>query len=235
MKIFNIIITRSRNVLPEEKLTAARTQVLEHCDFVIDIGANSGQWISNVRKHGYNGPALCIEPIKKIYNKLKANKFPNTETLNCAVGNLNGHIVINCASNEGLSSSILELEGTYRESTPHIKYVRREKSSILKLSRILEGIKGEKLFIKIDTQGFEFEILKSLKQMNYHRIHAFEIEASLVKSYKGSVLVEDVIKYLRHKGYKPLRIENGFGLPNFGQQLEVDILFVKCESYTLHT
>jgi FkbM family methyltransferase len=229
MKVFNMVITRSRNVLPEEKLAAARTQVLEHCDFVIDIGANSGQWISNVRKHGYIGSALCIEPIKHIYDKLKSNKFPNTETLNCAVGNMNGYVTINCASNQGLSSSILELESTYRESTPNIHYVRREKTSVLKLSKILEGVKGEKLFIKIDTQGFEFEILKSLKQMNFDRIYAFEIEASLVRSYKGSTLVEDVIKYLRNKGYRPLRIENGFGLPNFGQQFEVDILFTKCD------
>ena len=36
-----------------------------------------------------------------------------------------------------------------------------------------------------------------------------------------------LVWYLRGKGYKPLRIENGFGMPNFGQQLQVDILFVK--------
>jgi hypothetical protein len=35
------------------------------------------------------------------------------------------------------------------------------------------------------------------------------------------------VEFLRNKGYTPLRIENGLGMPNFGQQLQVDILFVK--------
>jgi hypothetical protein len=41
------------------------------------------------------------------------------------------------------------------------------------------------------------------------------------------VLIEDVIKFLRKKGFQPLRLENGFGMPNFGQQLQTDIIFVK--------
>jgi len=32
---------------------------------------------------------------------------------------------------------------------------------------------------------------------------------------------------LRNRGYQPLRLENGFGMPNFGQQLQMDVLFVK--------
>ena len=46
-------------------------------------------------------------------------------------------------------------------------------------------------------------------------------------TYKNLTLMEDIIKFLRIRGFKPLRIENGFGMPNFGQQLQVDILFVK--------
>jgi hypothetical protein len=68
MKIFNIILTRSKNVLPEEKLAAARQLVLEKCNFVVDIGANDGQWIDQVRYHRYAGSALCIEPVKENYN-----------------------------------------------------------------------------------------------------------------------------------------------------------------------
>ena len=65
MRLFNLILTRAKNVLPDEKLSAARKLVLKKCDFVIDIGANNGQWINVVRRQGYNGPALCIEPLKK--------------------------------------------------------------------------------------------------------------------------------------------------------------------------
>ena len=227
MRLFNLILTRAKNVLPDEKLSAARKLVLKKCDFVIDIGANNGQWINGVRRQGYNGPALCIEPLKKNYIKLNSNNFHNTTTLNCAVGNRNGFIYINHASNDGLSSSILELDNYHKDAAPNIKFISKEKIKMYKLSKLLEKNKYKKLYVKIDTQGYEFEILKSIDQNNFNNIYAFEIETNLVSTYKNLTLIEDVIKLLRKKGYKPLRIENGFGMPNYGQQLQVDIIFVR--------
>jgi FkbM family methyltransferase len=227
MRLFSFILTRTKNVLPNEKLASARQIVLIDCDFVVDIGANNGQWISEARAHGYKGNALCIEPLKKNYNVLKSCNFDNTNTLNCAVGNRNGSIYINQASNDGASSSILELNSFHKKAAPDINFVGKEKVKILKLSKILENYKHKKIFVKIDTQGYEFEILKSISKNNFNNIFAFEIETNLVSTYKNLTLIEDVIKFLRNKGYTPLRIENGLGMPNFGQQLQVDILFVK--------
>ena len=227
MRILNFILTRTVNVIPHEKLAAARKLVLQNCDFVVDIGANNGQWMSTVRNHGYKGEAICIEPLKKNYVKLKSVKFNNTVTLNCAVGNKNGYVYMNVASNDGQSSSILELDDYHSIGAPDIKYIGKEKVRISKLSKILETNKHKKIFVKIDTQGYEFEVLKSINKSNFNDIYAFEIEANLVSTYKNSTLIEDLIKFLRGKGFQPLRIENGFGMPNFGQQLQVDILFVK--------
>jgi FkbM family methyltransferase len=227
VKLFNFILTRAKNVLPDEKLAAARQLVLQNCDFIIDIGANNGQWITDVKDRGYKGQALCIEPLKKNYVKLKSSNFHNVTTLNCAVGNSNGYIYINNASNDGLSSSILELDNYHKDAAPSIEFISKEKVKIRKLSRILEANINKKIFVKIDTQGYEFEVLKSINKDNFSKIYAFEIETNLVSTYKNVTLIEDVISFLRSKGYKPLRIENGFGMPKFGQQLQVDILFVK--------
>ena len=151
----------------------------------------------------------------------------NTVAINCAVGNKNGYIYINQSSNDGRSSSILKLDDYHINAAPKIKYICKEKVKIAKLSKILETNTHKKIFVKIDTQGYEFEVLKSINKKNLKRIYAFEIETNLVSTYKKLTLIEDVIKFLRIRGYRPLRIENGFGLPNFGQQLQVDILFVK--------
>ena len=231
MKIFNFILTRTKNVLPQERLAAARQIILKNCDFIIDIGANDGQWIDQVKYHGYVGSALCIEPIKENYNKLKSKNFMNTATLNAAIGNVNGHIYINHASNNGLSSSILELGTYHKNAAPNIKFINKEKVKIYKLSKILDKAMHKKMFIKIDTQGYEFNILKSIHKDNFNKIYAFEIETNLVSTYKNTVLIEDIIKFLRTKGYQPLRIENGFGMPNFGQQLQVDIIFIKTKIF----
>lgn len=227
MRILNFIVTRTKNVLPQEKLAAARNKILENCDFLVDVGANNGKWMSKVRSNGYSGAALCIEPLEKNYTKLKAGICHNTITLNCAVGNKNGYVYMNIASNDGQSSSILELGEYHKIGAPNINYIGKEKVKISKFSKIIGTDRHKNIFVKIDTQGYEFEVLKSIGKSNFKKIYAFEIEANLVGTYKNSVLIEDLIKYLRGKGYQPLRIENGFGMPNFGQQLQVDILFVK--------
>jgi FkbM family methyltransferase len=227
MRIFNFILTRAQNVLPGEKLATARETVLKNCDFVVDIGSNSGQWISEIKSRGYEGAALCIEPLEKNFTELKRRKFHNTTILNCAVGNKNGYTYMNRASNNGLSSSILELDDYHKDAAPEIKFIGKEKVKIMKLSKILEKNMHEKIFVKIDTQGFEIEVLKSINKKTFNHIYGLEIETNIVSTYKNAALIEDVIKFLRKKGFRPLRLENGFGMSNFGQQLQVDILFVR--------
>ncbi len=227
MRIQNFILTRTKNVLPQEKLAAARNRILENCDFVVDIGANNGQWMRKVRRNGYSGEAICIEPLEKNYIKLKANISKNTIASNSAIGNKNGYVYMNIASNDGQSSSILELGEYHMIGAPNIRYIGKERVKIFKFSKIINTARYKNIFVKIDTQGYELEVLKSINKSNFNKIYAFEIEANLVDTYKNSILIEDLIKYLRGKGYHPSRIENGFGMPNFGQQLQVDILFVK--------
>ena len=227
MRVFNFVLTKTKNVLPQEKLASARELVLKNCDFVVDIGANNGQWISEVRNQGYKGEAVCIEPLKKNYAILKARNFPNTIALNYAVGNKNGYTYINVSSNDGMSSSILKLDDYHKSAAPNISFIERKKVKIFKLSKVLKTNTHKKIFVKIDTQGYELEVLKSINKSNFTNIYAFEIETNLVSTYKNSSMIEDVIKFLRNKGYQPTRIENGFGMPNFGQQLQMDILFIK--------
>ncbi len=216
-------------MLPEEKLSAARTRILQSCDLVIDIGAHNGQWLANVREKGFKGAAICIEPSKKNYIELKKRNLYNTKTFNYAIGNKKGFKYLNEASNDGLSSSILEMDKHHILAAPDIKYLSKEKVNIRKLSEIIKNCNRKKIYIKIDTQGFEFQILKSIAKQNYKYIFGFEIETNLVSTYKNLSLVEEIISYLRERGYKPFRMENGFGMPNFGQQLQVDIIFLKDE------
>jgi FkbM family methyltransferase len=227
MKVFNLILTRTKDTTLDSNFDIPRQSLLKECDLVLDIGANNGQWMSTIRNHGYKGEAICIEPIEKNYIKLTTRNFPKTVVLNCAVGNKNGSIYIYEASNDGQSSSILELDSYHKSAAPEIKFLGRKKVKIYKLSRILETSKHNKIFVKIDTQGYEYEVLKSINKETLTKIFAFEIETNLVSTYKNVALIEDVIKLLRGFGFKPFRLQNGFGMPNFGQQLQVDIIFVK--------
>jgi hypothetical protein len=73
-----------------------------------------------VWRRGYSGLVICIEPLKKNYQKLKSSKLESTKFINCVSGNLNGYVKINNASNSGLSSSILEFNDYYTIAAPNI-------------------------------------------------------------------------------------------------------------------
>lgn len=227
MRIFNFVLTRAKNVLPNEKLATARQNILRNCNLIVDIGANDGDWISKVRKDGYKGNAVCIEPLKSNFHRLKTRQIPRTICLNYAIGEKNGIIQINQASNNGLSSSILELNDYHLKAAPYVKIIDRQNVEMIKLSRLLQKYTKKKIYIKIDVQGYELQVLKSMQKSNFQNVYAFEVETNLVSTYKNASLIEDTIKFLRLNGYKPLRIENGFSMPNFGQLLQADILFVK--------
>jgi FkbM family methyltransferase len=214
--------------MPEERLKIVRLNTLQFCDFVVDVGANSGQWMSNLRENGYKGPALCVEPSKKIFKELIQNlDHTNTQFVNIAIGNFNGFANLNVASNQGISSSLLEMDVFHKKGNPNIKITHKEKVSVCKLAKILDAIDAKSLYLKIDTQGYELEVLKSIKQINFKKIKGIELELNLVSSYKGAKMMEEVISYLRKNRFHPIRFENGFGLNGIGQILQMDGIFIK--------
>jgi len=225
MQIGKFTVTRTVNVDPGERLSRVRNHFLANSDFLLDIGANSGEWIKKIRDLGFSGPALCIEPLIKNFTALKNLDLPNTESLNCAIGNKSGEILIHEASNSGLSSSILPLGNFHKKAEPNIKVVGNSKVKIFRLSKILKKYSYKKIYIKIDTQGYELEVLKSIDREFWKKIYALEIEVNLVETYVNCPTIEDIISFLRKKGFSPFRLENGFGLPNFGQQLQMDVIF----------
>ncbi|MEZ4901458.1 MAG: FkbM family methyltransferase [Spirosomataceae bacterium] len=76
---------------------------------VIDVGANIGQYASQIRRLGFDGRIISIEPQKKEFNKLSTltKKYKNWEAINIALGDYDGISLINIASNSH-SSSLLE-------------------------------------------------------------------------------------------------------------------------------
>jgi hypothetical protein len=95
------------------------------------------------------------------------------------------------------------------------------------LESILKDVSEKSIFIKIDVQGYELEVLKGIVDSNWQKINGLVIEVNLVETYKHAALIEEVIEFLRRKDFHPFRIEPGFGLAKFGQQLQADVIFVR--------
>lgn len=196
-------------------------------DLVFDVGAHIGNYAKRIRNIGYLGRIVSFEPQSSAYERLsrKAKGDPFWETVNIALGNYNGSVIINIAGNSA-SSSILEMLSTHVEAEPKSAYVMKEEATIRTIDSIMNDYynEGERLLLKIDTQGYEKNIIDGA-QCSLDRIVGIQLEASLVPLYRGEVLLAEMIQLMSKNGYIPMSLEPVFSHPKTGQLLQVDCMF----------
>jgi len=226
-----LILTRRANVIPSERLSQSRQNLFRILDFevVVDVGANSGQWASSIRLDGYTGLIVSLEPIPRVFTELALNAVADEKwiAINGAIDSARGLRDLYISSNHGLSSSFFPLLDDHKIAVPEVNFIGVEQVETYPLEELLLMYQSQRFFIKIDTQGSELIALQSMSTESFKKILAVEVEVSLVGTYESCPLIEEIISYMRTRNFRPYRIENGLARPNFGQQVQVDILFIR--------
>jgi FkbM family methyltransferase len=208
-----------------------RMKLLRHFKInkIFDIGANVGNYVVAMRDLGFEGEVVSFEPLSDVYDILKkrAQKDPAWKTSNIALGSHDEETFINIAGN-GDSSSLLEMLPEHLNSAPQSSYIGKQKIIVRKLDTIINDYYNEadRLFIKIDTQGFEKEVLEG-SVASMPKIMGVQLEMSLKPLYNGGILYLEMIDYLQQKGFHLFALENGFSNPETGQLLQADGIFFK--------
>jgi FkbM family methyltransferase len=194
-----------------------------------DVGANIGQTGESIRKHGYTGNILSFEPQEEAYKKLLKNSFNDPKWKiyeKCGLGQ-NGLKKINISKNS-VSSSFLEMENLHIDKNPESKFIKKEEVKIISLSDVFNKEKNsfKKNFLKIDTQGYEKEVLDSGENILDNFI-GISCEISVQPLYKNEAKFLDIIKYLSTKGFEIYSVHNSYYEIDYGQTFSVDIVFIK--------
>ncbi len=94
-------------------------------DVVFDVGANSGQFATGLRRAAYKGRIISFEPLSGPSSLLesKASKDPLWDCQRYALGDVDGTISINVAGNAGASSSVLPMLKTHQDAYPPANYI----------------------------------------------------------------------------------------------------------------
>jgi len=196
---------------------------------VLDVGANIGQYGSELRSIGYKGKIISFEPTKEAYEKLSkvAKKDSNWEVHNISLGEFDGWTEINISKNS-VSSSILNNLPQLTESAPNAVFINKEKIQVKKLDSIFDSldIKSQNIYFKIDTQGYENMVLEGAK-CSLSFITAIQIEMSLVPTYEGVLSFEQMSEKLKNLKFEIFSIESGYYDKQSGRLLEVDGVFIK--------
>tara|TARA_B100000795_G_scaffold269884_1_gene260914 strand:+ start:10998 stop:11726 length:729 start_codon:yes stop_codon:yes gene_type:complete len=182
---------------------------------LIDVGAHKGETVVNFLKNFKIKNVYSFEASNKTYKDLKINMYKiqkmypetNIEIINQGVGNSNDLKLFNESpdSNSSTFNSIDENSSYFKRKNKIISFFIKEKKIInkqmvsqIKLGEFIikKNIKNVDI-LKIDTEGYELEVLKSLEQtiQNINFIY-FEhhYDNMIIKNYTFSDIHDLLIK-----------------------------------------
>jgi len=170
---------------------------LNEDDVFVDVGANSGAYTVLASKV-IGSKSISIEPIKKSYKRLiehlKINKIEHLVSLhNCGIGKKAGKLLFT----------------NNNDSMNRVTHERCEKSTSLCEIKTLNSLLNKKNFyvLKIDTEGFEYNVLKGAnKILKRGNIIALIVELNGCGKTYGFTN-NDVHKELLSYGYFPINYD----------------------------
>ena len=143
---------------------------------VIDIGANVGTFAVLAASLGAS-KVVAAEPVSETYERLVQNlqkASANAVAMKAAVMDKVGTVDIGVNPKSGHNSLYMAQNGS--ESVPSVT-----------LDSLLELVEGDEVFLKMDCEGAEYDILMNATQEQMRRISrlAIEIHGDMHPQYKG--------------------------------------------------
>jgi FkbM family methyltransferase len=221
-RFMGVKISRSRPTFEQ-----ARNFILgaQNISFVIDGGANRGQWAREVIKDFPEVRMLSIEPISEAFNELRSNasEYSNWTVINVALSNLAGKAVMNVANNDEQSSSLLKPD-IHLMHYPTVEFPRTQETNLITLDS-LQVPEDAEIYLKLDLQGNELSALQGGIAL-LDRVKAIELEMSTVQMYAQQPTFLEVANFLDQFGFQVFTFSDVFRSPE-GQCIYFDVIFQK--------
>lgn len=171
-------------------------------DVVVDVGANTGQYASRLRHDGYAGWIVSAEPVSTAYNVLAARAAadPRWSVLNLAFGDKEGVARIN-VSEASVFSSIRQQLPTAAAFNPESKVTHYETVGVTRLDEVFASFPKGRAFLKIDTQGFEQQVLMGASGC-LSEFLGIQMELPIVHLYEGTWRFHEAVAYMDELGFE---------------------------------
>lgn len=195
---------------------------LHHVDIVLDIGANDGRYVTELRESGWKGKIVSFEPQPAVYKRLE-NRMKNDAAWSghqLGLGSTDSTLQMNAYGLDVLSSFLKKKEDD--QSLKQIDVPVKRPDSMF--DDIMGGSK--KPFVKIDTQGYEMEIIRGFGS-RIEDVIGWQIELSVQPIYESQPTMEEVITCMRSNNFSLWRIIPGLRQPSTLQAMEYDGIFFR--------
>jgi FkbM family methyltransferase len=218
---------------PESSPEAAFAKMLtqHRIDTVLDVGANIGQYAQFLRTLKYKGRIVSFEPSNEAHMRLqKAAALDSLWAVapRMALGDHDGIVQLNVASNNGASSSILPMLDIVQVSAPGVRCIDREQVPLHRLDDKANPFLTEarNLFLKIDVEGYELQVLSGAQE-TLRRAVGIQLELSFVPLYDGQTLFPGLVEYVSKRDFHICGIIPRFVNAFSGHLLAADVIFFR--------
>ncbi len=216
---------------PTTHYLARRMQLLRSTgvDLVLDVGANDGEYATELRRIGYQGRMISFEPLPDAVERLRQRSADDDrwDVRPVALGDASGTTSLNVAGNSA-SSSLLTMRPEHERYAPGTGTVGVVEIVVERLDDIAADVLGEaaRPFVKIDTQGFERRVLDGAAA-TISRVMGLQVELSIVPLYDEAPPMLEMLEYLDGLGFELMGLEPGFSDSQSGRLLQFDGVFYR--------
>jgi FkbM family methyltransferase len=203
-------------------------------NLVLDVGANRGDFSSFLRNQvGYSGKIISFEPVPGAFRRLQeaAAGDPLWEVQNLALGSRDTILEINVAESSEFSS-FLESNQYSRDQFGQRAVGSQKKSVAVRrmdgfLRNEVPDLVSKRIFLKIDTQGYDLEVYGGLGETLKH-IVALQSEVSVIPIYKEMPSWLDSLSFFNAQGFQTVGL---FPVTRDGLRvIEFDYLLIRDDS-----
>ncbi len=194
-------------------------------DLVLDVGGNIGEFGLELRRTGYEGRILSVEPVPSALAKLNALRTGDAgwDAAELALGRVPGSLSINVAANDAASSSLLPMSARHLKAAPESRTIDRREVAVDTLDHFFGSLpdRGATRLLKLDTQGYEAEILAGGGAVlpSFALVH---VELSVAPLYEGQALIHDVLATLHRSGFELIDLQPYMFEPSTGHLLQLN-------------
>ncbi len=181
---------------------------------IFDVGANIGQTSNYFISHFPSSSIYAFEPVADTYEQLVNNSAHsnNISCFNQALGSVTQKSTIYVNSSSGSSS----IKGKLNDRFLHTETIDIDTGYNFCTKNNIEEID----LLKIDTEGFEIEVLKGFEPLLKDHVKMIYAEIGFITDDKYKTYINDLLSYTSNYGfivsgfYEPFR--GGFGSLRIG-------------------
>lgn len=194
----------------------------------MDVGANDGDFARDLRDAGYAGRIISFEPASQTFRRLSAAAAGDAlwDVLQLGVGDESGELKLSVSAIDVYSS--FKKPSAIGNAAPGAREASSETVPVVRLDEWLRNnpIDLSKTYLKIDTQGFEVEVLRGCGD-RLDQFAAVQAELGFIRLYEGQEDWLSIVQSMRERGFEVATMICNAVDPRLARAVEYDVVFTR--------